>query len=116
MSTLLGFDVTVHIAISGSEKGICEGIEKALYTMKKREKAELKIQARYGFGEKGKEEFGIPSGADVVYEVYLTSFENPMESYEMDLDEKMDASQKVKEKGTSFFKVILPVSPCLGIF
>ena len=89
----------------GSEKGICIGIEKALYTMKKREKVQLKIQSKYGFGEKGNDELGIPANADVTYEVYLTSFENPKESYEMDFDEKIETSQKVKEKGTLFFKV-----------
>ena len=73
--------------------------------MKKREKAELKIQAKYGFGEKGNEELGIPGNADIVYEIYLTSFENLKESYEMEIDEKIEASQKVKEKGTTFFKV-----------
>jgi len=88
----------------GSEKGICMGIEKALYTMKKREKVQLKIQSKYGFGEMGNEKLGIPANAEIVYEVYLTSFENPKESYEMDFDEKIETSQKVKEKGTSFFK------------
>lgn len=73
--------------------------------MKRREKAELKIQSKYGFGEKGNEEFGIPGNAEILYEIYLIAFENPKESYEMDLDEKMESSQKIKEKGTAYFKV-----------
>lgn len=73
--------------------------------MKKREKAELKINSKYGFGEKGNEELGIPADADIVYEVYLTGFENQKEAFEMDFDEKIQTSQTVKEKGTSYFKV-----------
>ncbi|XP_065070807.1 peptidyl-prolyl cis-trans isomerase FKBP4-like [Rhopilema esculentum] len=88
----------------GEEKGICLGIEKALYKMKKREKVHLRIQANYGFGEKGSEEYNIPGNAEISYEVYLTAFENPKETYEMELEEKMEVSQKVKDKGTSFFK------------
>ena len=73
--------------------------------MKKREKVHLRIKANYGFGEKGSEEYNIPGNAEILYEVYLTAFENPKESYEMELDEKIEVSQKVKDKGTSFFKV-----------
>ena len=73
--------------------------------MKKREKVELNIKSKYGFGEKGNEELGIPADADIVYEVYLSGFENQKEAYELEFDEKIEASQNVKEKGTSFFKV-----------
>ena len=73
--------------------------------MKKREKAELKIKSKYGFGEEGNEERGIPPNADIVYEIYLTGFENQKEAYEMDFEEKIETSQKVKEKGTVYFKV-----------
>ncbi len=73
--------------------------------MKKREKALLTIQSKYGFGEKGNEKFGIPGDAEICYEIYLSSFENEKESYQMDVEEKLEKSEKIKEKGTQFFKV-----------
>eukprot|EP00794_Sanderia_malayensis_P018009 gene18009-19810_t len=88
----------------GHESGICEAIEKALPTMKKREKALLTIQPKYGFGDKGSENFGIPANSEICYEVYLSSFENPKESYQMNVEEKIQTSEKIKEKGTKYFK------------
>lgn len=88
----------------GEDKGICEGIEKAVYTMKKREKAHLKIQSKYGFGEKGNEALNVPGNAEICYEAYLSSFENPKESYQMDVEEKLEAAEKIKAKGTKWFK------------
>lgn len=73
--------------------------------MRKREKVQLTIKPKYGFGEKGNEKHGVPGDAAITYEVYLISFENPKEPYEMDIEEKLEASKMVKEKGAKFFKV-----------
>ena len=75
--------------------------------MRKREKVQLTIKPKYGFGDKGNEKHGIPEDAVITYEVYLISFENPKEPYEMDIEEKLETSKLVKEKGTKFFKVCL---------
>ena len=73
--------------------------------MRKREKAQLTVKPKYGFGDKGNERHGIPDDAVITYEVYLISFENPKEPYEMDIEEKIETSTFVKEKGTKYFKV-----------
>ena len=75
--------------------------------MRKREKVQLTIKPKYGFGNKGNEKYGIPEDAVITYEVYLISFENPKEPYEMDIEEKLETSKLVKEKGAKFFKVCL---------
>ena len=89
----------------GSENGVVEGVEKALYKMLLREKAMVKIKSEYGFGKQGNSELGIPPNADIAYEVYLSSFDKAKETYEMDLDEKLETSDRIKEKGTKYFKV-----------
>ncbi|XP_069759761.1 LOW QUALITY PROTEIN: peptidyl-prolyl cis-trans isomerase FKBP4-like [Narcine bancroftii] len=88
----------------GEEHHIPSGIEKALQEMEKGEEAIISLKPKYGFGEAGSAKFNIPSNANLVYEVVLKNFEKAKESWEMNIDEKLEQSSIVKEKGTSYFK------------
>jgi hypothetical protein len=58
----------------GCEISIVDGVEEALKSMKSGEQAKLKVQSRYGFGSEGHERYGVPSNADLEYEVHLKSY------------------------------------------
>uniref|UniRef100_A0A8C5PJ70 peptidylprolyl isomerase n=1 Tax=Leptobrachium leishanense TaxID=445787 RepID=A0A8C5PJ70_9ANUR len=58
----------------------------------------------YGFDTTGHEKFQIPPGADLKYELKLKSFEKAKESWEMNVEEKLEQGALVKERGTQYFK------------
>ncbi|XP_078272897.1 peptidyl-prolyl cis-trans isomerase FKBP4-like [Rhinoraja longicauda] len=88
----------------GEEHHIPPGIEKALQDMEKGEEAIISLKPKYGFGEAGNAKLNIPPSASLVYEVVLKNFEKAKESWEMNIDEKLEQSAIIKEKGTSYFK------------
>jgi len=96
-------DVTFQLG-EGSEEGIVEGIETALQKFKKGEKSKLKIHSNLAYGVTGNIEKGIPPSTDVEYELTLKSLERGKESWELELDEKLEQSEIFKTKGTNFFK------------
>lgn len=91
----------------GCEEGLCEAIEIAVRKMKKGERCEIFANPAYVWGVGvGKSEFGIPDDYDELqFEIYLKSFENVKEAYEMDNDERLEQASLVKIKGTKYFKV-----------
>ncbi|CAH1125938.1 unnamed protein product [Ceutorhynchus assimilis] len=88
----------------GSDQNVIEGIEIALQHFKTSESSRLIIQPKYAFGQTGSTEFNIPASAVVEYVVTLNSFEKEKESWAMDSQEKIEACQVFKEKGTGYFK------------
>ncbi|XP_067855760.1 peptidyl-prolyl cis-trans isomerase FKBP4-like isoform X2 [Heptranchias perlo] len=87
------------------EHNVPPGIEKALQEMEKGEEAIISLKPKYGFGEAGNLKLNIPPNANLVYEVVLKNFEKAKESWEMNIDEKLEQSTIIKEKGTLYFKV-----------
>ncbi|XP_028967408.1 peptidyl-prolyl cis-trans isomerase FKBP4 [Galendromus occidentalis] len=80
-------------------KDVPEGVEIAVQTMKKGEKAEIILKGKYASGPK------IPADLkEVSYTVTLHNFEKARESWEMDLDEKLETGEKDKARGTEHFK------------
>jgi len=59
----------------GSEADVVLGVELGLKKFKSGEKSKLKIKSEYAYGEKGHNEYNIPPGADLEYEVTLKTFE-----------------------------------------
>ncbi|KAK2147711.1 hypothetical protein LSH36_540g01046, partial [Paralvinella palmiformis] len=88
----------------GSEADVVLGVELGLKKFKSGEKSKLKIKSEYAYGEKGHNEYNIPPGADLEYEVTLKTFEKSKESWEMDTAEKLEQSGIAKQKGTDYFK------------
>jgi len=59
----------------GSEINIVEGVEQGLRSMKAGERALLRIKAKYAYGAEGCERLGIPSNADVEFDVDFESYD-----------------------------------------
>lgn len=99
-------EVTFYVG-EGSEEGLCEAIEIAVRKMKKGERCEIFAKPLYVWGEGvGLPELGIPNDfEEVKFEIYLKSFENVKEAYELDNDERLEQASLVKIKGTKYFKV-----------
>ncbi|XP_006862759.1 PREDICTED: peptidyl-prolyl cis-trans isomerase FKBP4 isoform X2 [Chrysochloris asiatica] len=80
------------------------GLEKTIMRMEKGEHSIVYLKPSYAFGNVGKEKFQIPPHAELKYEIHLKNFEKAKESWEMNLEEKLEQSTIVKERGTVYFK------------
>lgn len=91
------------------EQAPCDGFEKAVMTMKKGETALVTITPTYAFGSEHdtvQPLATVPAGvATVCYEVQLLDFEKGKESWDMNVDEKIQAAMTLKEKGNAAFKL-----------
>ncbi|KAM4740553.1 peptidyl-prolyl cis-trans isomerase FKBP5 [Anableps anableps] len=96
-------DVTFIVG-QGEDKGIPLGVDRAVDKMQRGECCLLYLKPKYGFGKEGKPEYKIGPDKDVVYEVTLKNFIRAKESWEMDLNEKLDLVSGVKMKGNQYFK------------
>ncbi|XP_061788845.1 peptidyl-prolyl cis-trans isomerase FKBP5 [Nerophis lumbriciformis] len=96
-------DVTFVVSES-EDKGVPLGVDRAMDKMQKGECCILHLSPKYGFGHKGKPEFKIDPDKDVVYEVTLKDFKRAKESWEMDLQEKLNLAFETKHKGNLYYK------------
>ncbi|XP_078611569.1 peptidyl-prolyl cis-trans isomerase FKBP4-like [Branchiostoma floridae x Branchiostoma japonicum] len=97
-------DVQYIVGETAGDNGIVKGVDYAVTKMKAEEKWRVQLKAPFAFGAEGKKDLNIPPNAQVEYEVELKTFEKVKESWQMDTKEKLEASDKVKAKGTTFFK------------
>ncbi|XP_022602392.1 peptidyl-prolyl cis-trans isomerase FKBP5-like isoform X3 [Seriola dumerili] len=97
-------DVTFIVG-EAEDKGIPLGVDRAMDKMQRGESCELHLKPKYGFGSEGRPEYKIGPDKDIVYEVTLKDFQRAKESWEMDLNEKLDLAAGVKHKGNHYFKV-----------
>ncbi|KAL6967967.1 Peptidyl-prolyl cis-trans isomerase fkbp65 [Sarracenia purpurea var. burkii] len=88
------------------EEQVIEGLDKAVLTMKKGEVASVTIAPEYAFGSsKSQQDLAVvPPNSTVYYEVELVSFDKEKESWDMNTQEKIEASSKKKEEGNVLFK------------
>ncbi|XP_023004143.1 peptidyl-prolyl cis-trans isomerase FKBP62-like [Cucurbita maxima] len=88
------------------EEQVIDGLDKAVATMKKGEKALLTIAPEYAFGSsESKQELAVvPPNSTVYYEVELVAFDKEKESWDMNNQEKIEAAGKKKEEGNVLFK------------
>ena len=59
----------------GPEKGVVDGVEKAVGKMKKGETARLTLRPDYAYGEAGHSKLGVPPNTEVTFVVTLVDFE-----------------------------------------
>ncbi|XP_014897893.1 peptidyl-prolyl cis-trans isomerase FKBP5 [Poecilia latipinna] len=88
----------------GEDKGIPLGVDRAMDKMQRGECCLLYLKPKYGFGSEGKPEYKVGPDKEIVYEVTLKNFKRAKESWEMDLNEKLDLVSGVKTKGNQYFK------------
>uniref|UniRef100_A0A3Q2QQE3 peptidylprolyl isomerase n=1 Tax=Fundulus heteroclitus TaxID=8078 RepID=A0A3Q2QQE3_FUNHE len=88
----------------GEDKGIPLGVDRAMDKMQRGECCLLYLKPKYGFGSEGKSEYKVGPDKDIVYEVTLKDFKRAKESWEMDVNEKLDVVSVVKNKGNQYFK------------
>uniref|UniRef100_A0A667X6P9 peptidylprolyl isomerase n=1 Tax=Myripristis murdjan TaxID=586833 RepID=A0A667X6P9_9TELE len=86
------------------DKGVPLGVDRAMEKMQKGECCILHLKPKYGFGREGKPEYKVGPNKDLVYEVTLKDFQRAKESWEMDLNEKLELASGVKHKGNQYFK------------
>lgn len=88
------------------EEQVIQGLDRAVLTMKKGEVASLTIAPEYAFGSlETKQDLAVvPPNSTVYYEIELVSFEKEKESWDMNTEEKIEASGKKKEEGNALFK------------
>lgn len=96
-------DVTFVVGES-EDVGVPLGVDRAMEKMQKGECCLLYLIPKYGYGKEGKKEYNIGSNAELLYEVTLKDFEKAKDSWEMDLKEKLERADLVKQKGTQYFK------------
>uniref|UniRef100_A0A8C2PZ38 peptidylprolyl isomerase n=1 Tax=Cyprinus carpio TaxID=7962 RepID=A0A8C2PZ38_CYPCA len=96
-------DVTFVVGES-EDVGVPLGVDRAMEKIQKGECCLLYLKPKYGFGKEGKKEYDIGSNAELLYEVTLKNFEKAKEFWEMDLKEKLERADLVKQKGTQYFK------------
>ncbi|KAK4526301.1 hypothetical protein GAYE_SCF22MG4215 [Galdieria yellowstonensis] len=84
---------------------VMEGVDLALETMKKGEKAIVTISPNYAYQGAGMEAPpGVSRDATVQVELELVSFERAKESWNLSKEEKIENSMRIKEKGNELFK------------
>ncbi|XP_038693876.1 peptidyl-prolyl cis-trans isomerase FKBP62-like isoform X2 [Tripterygium wilfordii] len=88
------------------EEQVIDGLDRAVMTMKKGELSLVTIAPEYAFGssESQQELAVVPPNATVYYEVELVSFVKEKESWDMSVQEKIEAAGTKKEEGNAFFK------------
>lgn len=108
--TITEFDnrtVTFTLAENGKENDVCPAIELCILSMKRNERAMVRVKrGKYAFESETPERFKpqLPADYDeLIYEVGLISFELEKDVWEMDLDERFEEAIKSKQKGTEFY-------------
>ena len=98
--------VTFTLYENAKENNICLGIELCILSMKRNEKANVKIKRKHAFQAKIPDEFKEKLPADyeeISYEIHLISFELEKDVWEMNFDERFEEAIKSKQKGTEFY-------------
>lgn len=98
------FQTNEELSIFLGEEKLPDGVEHGITTMTIGEIAHFKVLSPYGYGEKGNSEQNIPPNATLHYDVTLKSFVSEKNSWEMSVEEKLEASNKKKLDGNKFFK------------
>ncbi|KAJ9169812.1 hypothetical protein P3X46_017962 [Hevea brasiliensis] len=88
------------------EEQVIDGLDRAVMLMKKGEVALVTIAPEYAFGSSESQQglAVVPPNSTVCYEVELVSFVQEKGSWEMNIQEKIEAAGKKKEEGNVLFK------------
>ncbi|KAF3948882.1 hypothetical protein CMV_025171 [Castanea mollissima] len=101
-----GIDGEQPLEFITDEEQVIAGLDQAVATMKKGERAILTIHPDFGFGssEVRQDLAVIPPSSNVVYEVEMIDFTKEKAPWEMSNNEKIEAARMKKEEGNLLFK------------
>lgn len=101
-----GFDGQAPLEFITDEEQVIAGLDRAVSTMSKGEKALLTIHSDYGFGavEMRKDLAVVPPSSNLVYEIEMLDFIKEKAPWEMTGQERTEAAGKKKEEGNILFK------------
>lgn len=80
------------------------GVEAALLKMKKGEHAKVTIAAALAFGAAGDAALGVGPNAAIIADITLVGFVSEKDTWDMSVDEKTAASDRLRELGNALFK------------
>ncbi|KAK7376981.1 hypothetical protein VNO80_02401 [Phaseolus coccineus] len=88
------------------EEQVIAGLDRAVATMKKGERAIISIHPEYAFGnvEVRQDLAIVPSGSNVVYDVEMMNFIKEKAPWELNNKEKIEVAERKKEEGNVLFK------------
>ncbi|XP_057717738.1 70 kDa peptidyl-prolyl isomerase-like [Arachis stenosperma] len=101
-----GIDETPPLEFITDEEQVIVGLDRAVVTMKKGERAIISIHPDYAFGDvEVKRDFAIvPPSSRVVYDVEMKDFIKEKAPWELKSNEKIDTAKRKKEEGNMLFK------------
>lgn len=101
-----GFDGLAPLEFITDEEQVISGLDRAISTMKKGERAIVTISHEYGFGniEVTRDLAKVPPFSDLLYEVEMLDFVKEKAPWEMTSQERIEAAGKNKEEGNALFK------------
>ncbi|KEH40014.1 FKBP-type peptidyl-prolyl cis-trans isomerase [Medicago truncatula] len=101
-----GIDETQPLKFVTDEEQVITGLDRAVATMKKGERAIISIHPDYAFGNvEVKQDLAIvPPGSKVVYDIEMVDFIKEKAPWELNSNEKIKVAERKKEEGNLLFK------------
>ncbi|KAJ7958280.1 Peptidylprolyl isomerase [Quillaja saponaria] len=101
-----GIDGEQPLEFITDEEQVVAGLDRAVATMKKGEKAVITIHPDFGFGsvEVRRDLAVVPPSSNLVYEVQMLDFIKENAPWELSNHEKIEAAGRKKEEGNLLFK------------
>ncbi|CAI8606220.1 unnamed protein product [Vicia faba] len=101
-----GVDETQPLKFVTDEEQVITGLDRAVATMKKGEKAIISIHADYAFGmvEVRENLVIVPPGSKVIYDIEMIDFIKEKAPWELNNTEKVEVAGRKKEEGNLLYK------------
>ncbi|KAG4944512.1 hypothetical protein JHK84_048545 [Glycine max] len=102
-----GIGETLPLEFITDEEQVITGLDRAVATMKKGERAIISIHPDYAFGdvEVRRDIAIVPPGSNVVYDIEMMDFIKEKAPWELNSKEKIEVAGRMKEEGNVLFKV-----------
>jgi FK506-binding protein 4/5 len=89
----------------GAEYELPEGVDRAIRRINKGEKCRVTLKgSRFTFGKEPPAAFNLPQNAELVYTLFLKTFEKVKASWELTDEEKVQEAEKIRLRGNEFLK------------
>ncbi|KAJ1377868.1 Tetratricopeptide-like helical domain superfamily, partial [Sesbania bispinosa] len=101
-----GIGETQPVKFITDEEQVIAGLDRAVSTMKKGERAIISIHPDYAFGnvEVRRDLAIVPPGSNVVYDIEMMDFIKEKAPWELNSNEKIEVAGRKKEEGNLLFK------------